>query len=347
MDTDIQHHLLRVVDTLRTAGTGGSRGALLTRLDAYARAGRFPTWDRPIEGRRRAPHPRRFSGPGRRAPRFRDARGTWCAVGHLMAHTDPALAHDLARRFEDRWLSEMDDPRIAAWADRHGFSLDELAWIQPGYCWQPPICDEIAIEEATDPGEPVTCAQADVRLDPNVPWQFCQDGCAGPFRVYVELDNSGEADATDVSVALWAGSTAIQLDTALVDVPAQSSLLVELQTNSVLDVNPMAGIQVVDPDGCQPSGTVRTVWEAGNGGVGWVLPDVCGGSCDTGDVNPGPGPDDTDPADPDVVSRTRSGGCGCAASPADGLGWVALALAAGIRRRRLSRPRRAGAARSP
>lgn len=322
-DPSVQRHLLHVASALRAAGEPGVRDDLLDALEAYARAGRFPTWAHPIPGRRRVPRSRRFRASGRRAPRFRDAGGVWCAVGYLMSLTDPELAQSLAERFEDRWLSEMNDPRIRTWAERHGFELDELAWIQPDYCWQPPLCDEIELIEATPPDD-TSCDGPDARPKP-IGWDaFCQDGCDGPFRVWVEVVNRGTQVATGVTVELWGGEPAQTLDSELIDVPSGASMLVELQTHSVVDVGTLGGITVNDPEGCMGATSSLTLWDTGNGGLGWVLPDVCGGTCDTG-------------GDTGVPREERQAdSCGCTSAPA-GLAWMALGGVAFARRRPGSR----------
>ncbi|MBX2974270.1 MAG: T9SS type A sorting domain-containing protein, partial [Flavobacteriales bacterium] len=78
-----------------------------------------------------------------RNPIFIDPHGTACAVGQLMiesGHRD--LAERIDAAMETGYLAEIiADERftapVSAWATEHGFTADELAWIQPGY--SPPI----------------------------------------------------------------------------------------------------------------------------------------------------------------------------------------------------------------
>ncbi len=99
------------------------RAALLDALELYADAGRFPQ-------NHVLPY---------RNPVFIDPHGTACAVGQLMivsGHRD--LAEHIDEALETGYLAEIiGDERFQApvseWATTHGFTADELAWIQPGY----------------------------------------------------------------------------------------------------------------------------------------------------------------------------------------------------------------------
>jgi hypothetical protein len=101
-----------------SASARANRAARLADLASYAAAGRFPLLDAPVD---------------HRVPRFRDAHGTWCAVGFLVARSEPPLAESIADRYEYARISEMDDPRLDAWAASQGFTRTELATIQPTY----------------------------------------------------------------------------------------------------------------------------------------------------------------------------------------------------------------------
>ncbi len=95
-----------------------ARHQLLEELGAYAEAGVFP---------------RNHVLPFRN-PVFIDPYGTACAVGQLMiasGHGD--LAHRIDTEMELAYLLDMEWPEIGTWAAEHGFSANELAWIQPGY----------------------------------------------------------------------------------------------------------------------------------------------------------------------------------------------------------------------
>ncbi|HEY0976729.1 MAG TPA: T9SS type A sorting domain-containing protein [Flavobacteriales bacterium] len=77
-----------------------------------------------------------------RNPVFIDPHGTACAVGQLMIESGHA---DLAQRIDDEmelaYVHDMHRADVDAWAVQHGFTEDELAWIQPGYppsiLWEP------------------------------------------------------------------------------------------------------------------------------------------------------------------------------------------------------------------
>lgn len=99
------------------------------------RANREALLDVLADYRARGEFPRRTSDAyvGRR-PRFIDDRGVHCAVGHLVAASGyAALAAGIDARFEYAYVADMDAPELVAWADVHGFTIDELATIQPGY----------------------------------------------------------------------------------------------------------------------------------------------------------------------------------------------------------------------
>jgi hypothetical protein len=94
------------------------RRALLDTLDAYAGRGLFPV-NNVVPGR---------------SPVFIDELGTACAVGYLMIASGHA---DIAERIQhDMNLAYVHDialPEMSTWAATHGFTAEELAWIQPTY----------------------------------------------------------------------------------------------------------------------------------------------------------------------------------------------------------------------
>lgn len=101
-----------------------ARAASLANLERYIERGEFPrrTSD-DYEGRR---------------PRFIDDRGVHCAVGQLIADSGhEQLARAINARFEYTHVRDMDEPALSAWASAHGFTVDELAMIQPGYTPRP------------------------------------------------------------------------------------------------------------------------------------------------------------------------------------------------------------------
>lgn len=120
----IQTHLRHVVRRLRAATLPGpqaeTRRHLLAVLARYAEQGVFPR--RGDDG---------FAG---RRPRFIDDRGVHCAVGHLIAKSGHAsLAARIDRDEEYAYVEQMRTPGLRTWAKTHGFTLRELASIQPGY----------------------------------------------------------------------------------------------------------------------------------------------------------------------------------------------------------------------
>lgn len=96
-----------------------ARLALLDELRAYTVARVFP---------------RRHDGvPGRR-PRFVDTEGRHCAVAHLVrVSAGPRLVRLVLAAHADDYVPDMRVPALAAWADRSGFTIAELALIQPTY----------------------------------------------------------------------------------------------------------------------------------------------------------------------------------------------------------------------
>ena len=127
------------------------RMQLLDRLSAYADRGVFPhnhvlTYRNPI---------------------FIDPHGTACAVGQLMiesGHRD--LAERIDGAMETGYLAEIiADIRFAApvndWAAAHGFTADELAWIQPGY---PPTLPTYPLGGGTNGPVSVTLTLTDGNL---------------------------------------------------------------------------------------------------------------------------------------------------------------------------------------
>ncbi|MGV3637789.1 MAG: T9SS type A sorting domain-containing protein [Flavobacteriales bacterium] len=125
-DTDrIAKHLHLVREHLATHGPEGlsaaqahERSQLLEALEAYADRGIFPK-------NHVLPY---------RNPVFIDPHGTACAVGQLMIESGSAdLAMRIDAEMELAYIHEIDMPEVGEWAKAHGFTADELAWIQPGY----------------------------------------------------------------------------------------------------------------------------------------------------------------------------------------------------------------------
>jgi hypothetical protein len=123
----VQLHLSRVASMLAARDTSGltasqrvARQRSLLRLQEYAAAGRFP---------------RNEGYSTERIPVFVDAHHTRCAVGELIADSGRLdLVEMVVERSNLSRVPDIDVPELAAWAEAHGFTLDELTLIQPSYC---------------------------------------------------------------------------------------------------------------------------------------------------------------------------------------------------------------------
>lgn len=96
------------------------RQLLLRVLAEYRAAGRFPiNRERPDM-----------------TPSFVDATGTRCAMAHLLEHGgESELVAKIARERNFAYVKELaDEPRLLAWLEAAGLTVEEAAAIQPGYC---------------------------------------------------------------------------------------------------------------------------------------------------------------------------------------------------------------------
>lgn len=69
-----------------------------------------------------------------RRPYFVDNFGVHCAVGYLMAesgYTD--LVAQIREEHNYDYIADIKTEGVAEWAEKHGFTIDELKWIQPTY----------------------------------------------------------------------------------------------------------------------------------------------------------------------------------------------------------------------
>jgi len=67
-------------------------------------------------------------------PYFIDDFNTACAVGHILRESGGAeLAHRIAKEMNNAYLKDMAFDDLPLWAEKMGFSLFELKWIQPSY----------------------------------------------------------------------------------------------------------------------------------------------------------------------------------------------------------------------
>lgn len=73
-----------------------------------------------------------------RTPIFIDKYNTFCAVGHLMKRTG---AENIARRISESnnlvYVRDISNQKAADWMLANGLSMEECAWIQPGYGGSP------------------------------------------------------------------------------------------------------------------------------------------------------------------------------------------------------------------
>lgn len=123
----IQEHLASVEAQLRRApvdalapAARAARSRLLDELRRYRQAGVFP---------------RNTGHPFERRPYFIDHEARACAVGALIQRSgEEALAARIDREFHTEYVPNMPDAELLAWAQAHGFTVAELASIQPSYC---------------------------------------------------------------------------------------------------------------------------------------------------------------------------------------------------------------------
>jgi hypothetical protein len=124
----IQRHLAAVEAALRarpvTNLTESQRRNRLARLDdlhAYWTRGEFP---------------QNLDFPDRLIPYFIDARGVPCAMGHLVIQSGGReYAEEIRRDRNNAYIGEIAaaDPRLAAWTEANGMTLEEAAMVQPAY----------------------------------------------------------------------------------------------------------------------------------------------------------------------------------------------------------------------
>ncbi len=121
----IQLHLTSVIQVLRIRDQSHldeqqkhNRETLLSALERYAKTGIFPINEH-------APF---------QTPVFIDRRETHCAVGYLMQQSgSETLARSIQHSGNLAYIREIKTPGVSIWAEKNGFTVDELAWIQPGY----------------------------------------------------------------------------------------------------------------------------------------------------------------------------------------------------------------------
>ena len=150
----IATHLTYIEQRLRATPVGHLSPAQQTR--------RRRVLDRLRAYRTRAVFPRNTHVPVRR-PVFVDGAGRRCAVAALAEpELGPATIESIARRHRLAYIGQIDDPALPRWAADHGFTIDELAMIQPAY--MPPL--RVEKRRTVD-----LLARARTRLAED--WRFC------------------------------------------------------------------------------------------------------------------------------------------------------------------------------
>jgi len=174
-----------------------------------------------------------------RTPIFIDGQDNFCAVGYLVkASGFESISRMIASRTNLAYVKDMHYPELDQWAITHGFTKDELAWIQPGY---PPAHTAMSpvgkgvegkvLEMATgQAGERLYVGGAFDKADGTIPssniayvtssapgqyeWHALKSGTNGPVTAIAEYDGklfaggtfsmAGEAPVSNI--AYWDGS---------------------------------------------------------------------------------------------------------------------------------------------
>lgn len=121
----IQFHLKLVCNSLlKNTPTDLSKPQLKNRLELiktlnqYADAKSFPT----------------NHYHATRRPYFVDNYGVHCAVGYLMKESGyTELVSQIREEHNYDYIADIKTKGVSEWAEKHGFTLDELKWIQPTY----------------------------------------------------------------------------------------------------------------------------------------------------------------------------------------------------------------------
>jgi len=121
----IRFHLLSVIGILKskvrnqhTLSQTINRNRLLDVLVGYADRMNFPVNKYHTQ----------------RQPYFIDENDNFCAVGFMLkASGYESVAREIQRAQNYDYVAEIKHPELFDWAWQHGFSLEELAWIQPSY----------------------------------------------------------------------------------------------------------------------------------------------------------------------------------------------------------------------
>lgn len=136
----IRIHLSLVEQTLRSRSTvslseqqKANRFKALDYLHQYWQSGAFPINDLYTY----------------RTPIFIDRYNNFCAVGYLVKATGfESVSRKISNETNLAYVKDMKYPELFAWAKEYGFSVDELAWIQPAYFG--PLCETGKIGKGVD-----------------------------------------------------------------------------------------------------------------------------------------------------------------------------------------------------
>lgn len=108
-----------------------NRARHLDHLRKYILAGKFPHND---------------GHPDSRRPTFISSNGHICAVGYLVEQDlGRETVEAINQKFKYEYITEIDDPIFMDWVESSGFTIRELAMIQPAY--EPAIIEEVERNE--------------------------------------------------------------------------------------------------------------------------------------------------------------------------------------------------------
>ena len=116
----LSRHLNRALHWLRSRPTPSpARLQGLSLLESYISLKQFP---------------RNLEGTPSYSPIFIDKEGRYCAVGYLVAQTTgPDAAQAIDKQFHLGYVKGEMQPIVENWGKEHDFSVEELAFVQPGY----------------------------------------------------------------------------------------------------------------------------------------------------------------------------------------------------------------------
>lgn len=339
----IQRHLAQVERELRQAPSEQlapaarlARARLLDELHQYWLAGVFP---------------RNSGHPNERRPYFIDLEGRPCAVGALIQRSGHVeLAARIDRDFHNDYVPDMTDRALLAWAKAHGFSVQELARIQPSYC----ACGtgwDAAGGAGGMAGEEAAAYDPVCGSDGLTYWNACiAELCGGAARV-----TPGECAHETPCELCGTGTQYVAVSECtndapegICDLPAEPSVLpvsdqvaarwLELQQRDCRD-----------PDYDLPIGDESQGWQPaaplGSGSVErWDCANEAGGGGSPAGGSPGAAPEggaaaqggSSDVDEPESGAEP-SAGCSCATVPSNGPVGGVLALLALLRLRRRAR----------